>query len=90
MLRWTRRRSITADTLIDELDCIAAQRSHPKVDRSDNGGPELAFPKPDAWSTYLRRALLRLTDADAALLAKKLQPMLSAPKATVGTYPATG
>lgn len=54
----------------------------PIVERLD------AFPKPDAWSTYLRRALLRLTDADAALLAKKLQPMLSESTATVGTYPA--
>jgi transposase InsO family protein len=34
-------RSITADTLINELDRITAQRGHPRVLRSDNG-PELA------------------------------------------------
>jgi hypothetical protein len=37
-----------------------------------------AFPKPDAWSVYLRRPLLALSDADAALLDAQLNPLLTA------------
>ena len=42
-------RSITADTLIDELDRIAAQRGYPAVLRCDNG-PELACTAMADWA----------------------------------------
>ena len=42
-------RSITADTLIDELDVIAAGRGYPRVLRCDNG-PELACTAMADWA----------------------------------------
>ncbi|HEX6968478.1 MAG TPA: hypothetical protein VF174_06685 [Micromonosporaceae bacterium] len=35
-----------------------------------------AFPKPHAWSIYLRRPLLALPGADASLLDERLRPIL--------------
>ncbi|MFV2083941.1 MULTISPECIES: hypothetical protein [Micromonosporaceae] len=46
-----------------------------------------AFPKPHAWSIYLRRPLLRLAAADVELLAGALRPMLAARPAALSTYP---
>jgi hypothetical protein len=47
-----------------------------------------AFPKPHAWSIYLRRPLLRLTDDDYALLAGDLRPLLTDRSVALSTYPA--
>lgn len=50
-----------------------------------------AFPKPQAWSIYLRRALLRLPEPDAAILRGGLAPQLTTHAAALGSYPwATG
>lgn len=46
-----------------------------------------AFPKPQAWSIYLRRALLRLPEADANLLREGLAPSLVPRTAALGSYP---
>ena len=46
-----------------------------------------AFPRPHAWSIYLRRALLRLPDADVALLDRKLRPLLKPRRPALATYP---
>lgn len=48
-----------------------------------------AFPKPQAWSIYLRRALLRLPEADANLLRDGLAPDLVPRTAALGSYPYT-
>jgi hypothetical protein len=37
-----------------------------------------AFPKPEAWSWFLRRPLLRLPTADATLLGRSLRPLVVA------------
>lgn len=54
----------------------------PLVERLD------AFPKPHAWNIYLRRALVRLSDADRAILDQGLIPMLAPPDQALPTYPA--
>lgn len=46
-----------------------------------------AFPKPHAWSVYLRRALLRLPAQDADLLDRLLQPLLTTRAQALATYP---
>jgi hypothetical protein len=46
-----------------------------------------AFPKPGAWSIYLRRALLRLSDADADLLLAKVRPWLTPREDALVSYP---
>jgi hypothetical protein len=46
-----------------------------------------AFPKPAAWSVYLRRALLRLSTTDVQLLTRELRPLLRAHKDALATYP---
>lgn len=46
-----------------------------------------AFPKPDAWSAYMRRPLLRLTKNDVALLDKHLKPTLLGREEALATYP---
>jgi hypothetical protein len=46
-----------------------------------------AFPKPHAWSIYLRRALLCLPDGDRALLELELRPLLVPRKRALATYP---
>ncbi|MFG2100519.1 hypothetical protein ACGFJ5_07925 [Micromonospora echinaurantiaca] len=48
-----------------------------------------AFPKPQAWSVYLRRALLPLPEGDAALLRAALQPLLTSREQALPTYPST-
>lgn len=49
--------------------------------------PQLAaFPKKHAWSVYLRRPLLRLSEADAELIATRLEPLLLEPEQAVETY----
>lgn len=53
----------------------------PLVERLD------AFPKPHAWSIYLRRPLVRLSDADCAILDQGLTPMLAPPDQALPTYP---
>ncbi|GAB2940689.1 hypothetical protein GCM10027280_31510 [Micromonospora polyrhachis] len=58
------------------------------------GGLELAplverlsvFPKPQAWSVYLRRALLSLPAADAVLLDQQVRPLLTARAAALPSY----
>lgn len=47
-----------------------------------------AFPKPEAWSIYLRRALLTLPPADAQLLETKLRPLLIPRSQALPGYPA--
>jgi hypothetical protein len=46
-----------------------------------------AFPKPEAWSVYLRRPLARLTADDATLLDKELSGILRDRNSAVQTYP---
>lgn len=46
-----------------------------------------AFPKPEAWSIYLRRALLTLPPADAKLLAEALCSRLIPREQALPTYP---
>lgn len=46
-----------------------------------------AFPKPHAWSIYLRRALLRLPEDDRALLERELRPLLVPRDQALATYP---
>lgn len=46
-----------------------------------------AFPKPQAWSVYLRRALVPLPQADADLIDGELQPLLVPRQSAVTTYP---
>jgi hypothetical protein len=46
-----------------------------------------AFPKPDAWSIYLRRALLRLPPADITLLAAELRAQLQPRRQALPSYP---
>lgn len=48
-----------------------------------------AFPKPHAWSIYLRRALLRLPAADCRTLDRGLRPLLVEPKQAIPTYLST-
>lgn len=48
-----------------------------------------AFPRPHAWSIYLRRALLRLPEADRALLDRMLRPMVKRREQALPTYPST-
>lgn len=49
--------------------------------------PELAaFPKPHAWSIYLRRVLLRLPPADARLLDRALRSMLASRDEALASY----
>jgi hypothetical protein len=45
-----------------------------------------AFPKPEAWSIYLRRALLRLPTADAHLLDRALKPLMTSREAALPSY----
>src|SRR4051794_4998457 len=47
-----------------------------------------AFPKPEAWSIYLRRALLGLSESDADLLLYRLRPLVTDRKSALPTYPA--
>ena len=48
-----------------------------------------AFPKPESWSIYLRRALLRLPPADAELLDRALAPLLTSREAALESYSPT-
>ena len=45
-----------------------------------------AFPKPEAWSIYLRRALLRLPPADVRLLERELRPVAETPSKALSSY----
>lgn len=55
----------------------------PLVERLD------AFPKPHAWSIYLRRALLRLSDEDRAILDQGLRSLVVPREQALPTYPST-
>lgn len=46
-----------------------------------------AFPNPHVWSIYLRRALLRLTEADADLLRDRIGPHLAPRADALASYP---
>lgn len=46
-----------------------------------------AFPKPHAWSVYLRRPLLALSDDDAAIIDGRLRPLLTTRTRALPTYP---
>ncbi|MEU8264275.1 hypothetical protein AB0C02_27070 [Micromonospora sp. NPDC048999] len=46
-----------------------------------------AFPKPQAWSVYLRRALLALPAPDADLLDRLLEPLMVTRAQALPTYP---
>jgi hypothetical protein len=51
--------------------------------------PQLAaFPKPHAWSSYLRRPLLALPDTDVTVLDARLAPLLTLRTAALPSYPA--
>lgn len=45
-----------------------------------------AFAKPEAWSIYLRRALLLLPPADARLLDRALKPLMTSREAALPSY----
>ncbi len=45
-----------------------------------------AFPKPEAWSIYLRRTLRRLPPADARLLDRELRPLVTSRQAALPSY----
>lgn len=45
-----------------------------------------AFPKPEAWSIYLRRALLALPASDVGLLDRLLAPRLTTRSRALPTY----
>jgi hypothetical protein len=47
-----------------------------------------AFPKPESWSVYLRRALLGLPAPDAKLLLRRLGPLLTDRASALASYPA--
>ena len=49
-----------------------------------------AFPRPEIWSVYLRRALLRISATDARLLARVLRPTLIRPDLAAATYVGAG
>ncbi|MFG2952354.1 hypothetical protein ACGF5O_01320 [Streptomyces sp. NPDC048291] len=44
------------------------------------------FPDPRSWSVRMRRASLKLPEADAALVKRELQPLLKPYAAVVGDY----
>ncbi|GAA2442449.1 hypothetical protein [Streptomyces macrosporus] len=44
------------------------------------------FPDPVHWSFRMRRAPLRLPDADAALIKRELQPLLKPYRSVVGDH----
>jgi hypothetical protein len=46
-----------------------------------------AFPKSEAWSVYLRRPLVKLSENDVALIDAVLSPHLDDRKTAVETYP---
>ena len=46
-----------------------------------------AFPRPQAWSVYLRRALLTLPADDAELLHRESTPLMAAREAALPSYP---
>jgi hypothetical protein len=46
-----------------------------------------AFPKPQAWSVYLRRPLVRLTDEDYTLLERELRPLVTTQSQALPTHP---
>ena len=46
-----------------------------------------AFPKPEAWAIYLRRALLALPSPDVDLLDRPLKPLLTTMPRALPTYP---
>jgi hypothetical protein len=48
-----------------------------------------AFPRPHAWSIYLRRALLRLPESDRDLLDRKLRPLVKRREQALPTYLST-
>ncbi|MEU7822445.1 hypothetical protein [Catellatospora sp. NPDC049133] len=48
-----------------------------------------AFPKPEVWSIYLRRALLRLSERDARLLDQQLVSLLASAARAVPSYAQT-
>jgi hypothetical protein len=45
-----------------------------------------SVPEPEAWSIYLRRALLRLPPGDVRLLDRELHPLATLPSAAVSSY----
>jgi hypothetical protein len=45
------------------------------------------FPKPHAWSVYLRRALVTLPDQDAKLLDQHVTPLLAPRESALPGYP---
>jgi hypothetical protein len=72
--------SLTFDGVVPYPDGVELQPLVPRL---------AAFPKPEAWSIYLRRPLLSLPQADADLIEAQLRPKLSRWKSAVATYPAT-
>jgi len=48
-----------------------------------------AFPKPEAWSAYMRRPLLRLPSADAAVLRRRLRSLMAEGDASIKSYAQT-
>ncbi len=87
---------------LDAPIAIAGMRFHSECDLKIDGvvvypgGVELqplvpqlaAFPKPDVWSVYLRRPLLRLSEGDAMLIDRELTDLLVSRGEALATYPA--
>ncbi|GIE91557.1 hypothetical protein [Actinoplanes regularis] len=46
-----------------------------------------AFPKPEAWSAYLRRPLVTLSTEDSVLLDEHIRPLLKSYREAIATYP---
>jgi hypothetical protein len=46
-----------------------------------------AFPKPAAWSVYLRRALLQFPQQDVDVITEHLAPLLKRRREALATYP---
>lgn len=65
------------------VPCPGGLELRPLVERLD------AFPKPDSWSIYLRRALVRLSDTDRAILDQGLRSMLMPLDQALPTYQST-
>lgn len=76
-------RTVTASCPI-QLDGLAAYPDG--VNLADLIDQMDAFPKPHAWSIYLRRPLLPLTAHDAALLVDLLTPRLKPAQDCLGGY----
>jgi hypothetical protein len=94
-------RVATGVTRLDEPIELAGMTFHSACDLDIDevvpypGGLELqplvgrlsAFPKPQAWSAYLRRPLVRMPGRDREILHEGLRPIVASRKTALATYP---